>query len=121
MKTRIDMRNTPTGYVIDVAGKFGGGYSNNIGPDVAKAAQALAFARTRYLDTNSEGGAVNAPAEVILALEAGTVDLSPEKGARLSYYASAEALKAIQSEREETGASLSGAVNALVLRGAATV
>ena len=38
------------------------------------------------------------------------------KGARLSYYASAEAIRKIQATREETGDSLSGAINTLILR-----
>ena len=38
------------------------------------------------------------------------------KGARLSYYASADAIRAIQAHRDETGNSLSGAINSLILR-----
>lgn len=115
MKTRIDMRSTPTGYVLDVSGKFGGGYSSNIGPDVAQAAAALSFARSRYLDTNREGGTLNAPPEVLAALEAGA-EVAPERGTRISYYASPDAVRAIQAHREATGSSMSGAINALVVR-----
>jgi hypothetical protein len=115
MKTSIDMRHTPTGYVLDVSGKFGGGYSSNIGPDVEKAASALSLARSRYLDTNKEGGTLNAPPEVLAALEAGS-EVAPERGTRISYYASPEAVRAIQAQREATGDSVSGSINALVMR-----
>lgn len=114
MKTRIDMRKTPTGYVLDVAGKFGGGFSEPVGQDIDKAVSRLRFAISRYLDTNDEGGTVNAPKEVTEAMEASAVTV---KGKRISYYAVPDAVIAIQQERERTGADMSKAITALVLRG----
>lgn len=118
MKTQIHMRKTPTGYTIDVAGKFGGGYSKNLSADLPAAAAALRFAIDRYAGTNKEGAEINAPAEVSAEMDRDTESSGPGKGARLSYYASQEALAVIQAEREASGNSQSGAINTLVVAGA---
>lgn len=115
MKSQIIVRAVPNGYVIDYAGRFGGGGSVYVIGDAAKAAGMLRLLTARYVATNPEGGDYHAPEDVVRALEA--LDCAPAaKGERLSYYASPAALQAIQAQRETTGDSLSGAINALVLR-----
>lgn len=117
-KTSITITATPAGgYVVNVAGRYGGGYRAHA-KTAQEAADRLADAIARYLDTNPEGGDITAPPEVGQALEANRHEIAPGKGARLSYYASPAALQAIQAERETTGDSQSGAINSLVLRGA---
>lgn len=118
-RTTITLTTAPGGYRITVAGRFGGGYDRQIKGDAAAAAGILRQEIGRYLDTNPEGGDYHAPPEVLTALESGTIDAGPGKGARISYYASPAALVAIQTTRETTGDSQSGAINNLVLRGAA--
>lgn len=119
MKSTITVRAIQGGYVIDYAGRYGGGGSMPVLGDAERASSMLRSLIARYITTNPEGGAYSAPSDVLAAMEANTVDMAPGKGARLSYYASADALVAIQALREATGDSLSGAVNALVLRGTA--
>lgn len=114
MKSQITVRTTPTGYVIEYAGRFGGGGSMPIVKDPVKAAGVLRSLIARYITTNPESGDYFAPDEVLEAMESNTVHA--EKGERLSYYASPEAIRAIQAHREATGGSLSGAINALILR-----
>ena len=118
MRSKITIHKSPRGdYIIDFAGRFGGGGSMPVGPDPAAAATKLGWAIGRYISTNPEGGDYTAPPEVLDLFAALTVDAAPDKGSRISYYASADALKAIQAERETTGASQSGAINSLVIRG----
>lgn len=115
MKTQIHMNKTPTGYIVHVTGKFGGGYAEPLSDDLTAAATALRFAIRHYATTNSEGAEINAPDEVRAEMDHGTESRGNRKGARLSYYASHEALVAIQAEREASGGSLSGTINALVV------
>lgn len=119
MKTQITMHATPAGYTLDVAGKFGGGYRRHLpANDIPAAVAALRDAISRYLDTNAEGGEYLAPPEILAAMDATPGAEKPARGKAMSYYASPAALVAIQSEREATGNSTSGAINALILRGA---
>jgi hypothetical protein len=97
MRTKITITKLPTGYLMDYAGRFGGGGSMIAGKTPEDAAGKLRWAIDRYVDTNPEGGDYHAPPEVLDALDANTVDAAgPGKGARLSYYASPDALVAIQ-------------------------
>lgn len=115
MKSAITITTAPNGYRLTVSGRFGGGYDRSVKASPAEMAGILRREIGRYIATNPDGGDYYAPTEVIEAMEQGTVYGIPIKGQRISYYASPEALQAIQAEREATGNSQSGAINALVL------
>lgn len=116
MKSSITIIHAPNGYRLTVSGRFGGGYDRSVNSSPAEMAGILRREIGRYIATNPDGGDYYAPTEVIEAMEQGTVDGLPTTGQRISYYASPEALQAIQSEREATGNSQSGAINAIVMR-----
>lgn len=116
MKSSITIITTPNGYRMTVSGRFGGGYDRSVKASPAEMAGILRREIGRYVATNPDGGDYFAPPDVIEALEHGTVDGIPTTGQRISYYASPEAIQAIHAEREATGNSQSGAINALVLK-----
>lgn len=96
---------------MDVVGRHGDHYKLTFAVTAREMAPTLRMAIRKEVAVNPDGYELDAPSEVIAALEAG-----PLTGRRISYYASAEAWNAIQAQREATGDSQSGAINALVLR-----
>ena len=115
MKTKITITKAAGGYIINVQGRFGGGHRGFVASP-EEAAERAKDARARFLDTNPEGGDIEGPDEVLELLNVVT-DTESVRGSRLSYYANGAAMRAIQAERESTGASVSAAITALVLRG----